>query len=179
VTFTRNIMEEILYFSDIQAEELNFEENPKKPTLGITVKRSSENLPSDVIDDIVLQVIYGNSRRHHGDENSPSRKFLRIDVDDRQFIGLWAPPNARCKAAALKLLFPSLSKSYKLPEFEHKPLHIAMAYDTFKTKDLMEIAKEYPGGVMRFGFFDTDEPAKAQLIAKTVEEFEARSIPPT
>ncbi|XP_045471841.1 uncharacterized protein LOC123678729 [Harmonia axyridis] len=177
VTLTRDIMEEILYFSDQKAEHLIFEENPKKPTLGVTLKRSSENLPGNVIDDVVLQVVYGNSRKHPGDEGSPSKKFLKVDPDDRTFIGLWAPPNTRCKAMAIKLLFPSLGKAYKLPEFEHVPLHVVMAYDAFKTNDLMELSKQHPGGVMRFGFFDSDQPAEAKLIAKTVEEFETRSVP--
>ncbi|XP_044752415.1 uncharacterized protein LOC123312194 [Coccinella septempunctata] len=179
VNLTRDIMEEMLYFSDQKAEHLNFEDNPKKPTMGVTLKRSSEHLPGNVIDDVVLQVIYGNSRKHPGDDDSPSRKFLKTDPDDRIFIGLWAPPNARCKAIALKLLFPSLAKAYKLPEFKHVPLHVAMAFEAFKTNDLMELSKEYPGGVMRYGFFDSDEPIKAQLIAKTVEEFESRSTPVT
>lgn len=172
-------MEELLYFSDQKAEHLNFEENPKKPTLGVTLKRSSDNLPGNVIDDVVLQVVYGNSRKHPGDDDSPSKKFMKTDPDDRLFIGLWAPPNTRCKAMAIKLLFPSLSKAYKLPEFKHVPMHVAMAFDAFKANDLVALSKEYPGGVMRYGFFDCDDPLKAQLTAKTMEEFEARRNPVT
>ncbi|KAK9872264.1 hypothetical protein WA026_017065 [Henosepilachna vigintioctopunctata] len=179
VTLTRDIMEEIMYFSDMRVEDFNFEENPKKPIMGLTLKRSSENLPRDVIDDIVLQVVYGNSRRHPGDENSPSQRFLRTDPDGRKFIGLWAPPNTRCKALALKLLFPSLSKAYKLPEVKHIPLHVAMAFDAFKTNDLMKLHKEYPSAIIRYGFFDSDQPTEARLIAKTMEDFDARLMPTT
>ncbi|KAH1014044.1 hypothetical protein HUJ04_002944 [Dendroctonus ponderosae] len=61
----------------------------------------------------------------------------------------------------LKLLFPALSNPFKLPEQEEIPLHVAVAFDAFKAKDVFEISDKYPGKVMSIGYFSSDVPGKA------------------
>ncbi|KAJ8942900.1 hypothetical protein NQ314_009875 [Rhamnusium bicolor] len=149
----------------------------------LLMKRSSDNLTGD-IDEIILQIVYGNSRKPPGDEKSPSQRLMVKSEEEEEneedtLIGIWAPPNSLAKAVALKLLFPNLSAPYKLPETEPTPLYVAVAYDAFKARDVMELSAQYPGQVMAYGFFSSDIPAEAQLVAKTVEKFEERTIPTT
>lgn len=51
-----------------------------KISLLLLLKRTTDNLPGD-IDEVVLQVVYGNSRQPPGDQKSPSQQ-LRIIEDE-------------------------------------------------------------------------------------------------
>lgn len=79
----------------------------------------------------------------------------------------------------MKNLFPNISGPFKLPEVELPAHYVAVGYDAFKTRDVMELSDKYPGQVMAYGFFTSDIPPAAQLIAKTVKEFEERTTPTT
>lgn len=169
--------------------------------MAILFKRSSDNLPGD-IDEVVLQMVYGNSRKPLGDERSPSRRLIEKlnpeETDDENILtgeilfskniwiicrfhilGIWAPPDQYSKALALKLLFQNLSAPFKIPNNEPPPLYVAVGYDAFKTRDVMELSAKYPGMILSYGFFTSDIPPDAQLLAKTIDEFEARKIPTT
>lgn len=71
-----------------------------------------------------------------------------------------------------------MSNPYKFPEVQPSPFYVAVGYDAFKTRDIMQLAEEYSGNVLNYGFFTSDIPPEAQLIVKTVDEFENRSSPP-
>nr|CAH7743740.1 unnamed protein product [Callosobruchus chinensis] len=95
------------------------------------------------------------------------------------FPGLWAPPNPHCKAYALKQLFPSLTEPHLLTHIPTVPLYIIVAYDAFKAHDIAELMDKYPGQVLSYGFFTTDVPSEAKLIAKSFTQFEERPTPVT
>lgn len=122
-------------------------------------------------------------REHPGDEKSPSQLLMKPPSDPEDFeatlIGVWAPPNSMAKGMALKILFPNLSTPFKLPETKLIPPHVAVAYDAFKSPEVMELNDKYPGQILAYGFFTSDIPAEAKLIAKTVDKFENKEISTT
>lgn len=162
---------------------------------------------------MVLQLVYGNSRKPPGDEKSPSRKLMVVlEADDKEkeeekgerdkeenekeeepneidnkmeekeedvLIGIWAPPNNLAKAMVLKYLFPNISGPFVGPEIELPPFYVAVAYDAFKARDVMELSEKYPGQVLSYGFFTSDIPAETQLIVKTIDKFEERKTQTT
>ncbi|CAG9768426.1 unnamed protein product [Ceutorhynchus assimilis] len=166
-------------------------------TFALVFKRSNENLTGN-IDDVVLQLVYGNSRKPPGDDRSPARKLLKVwnrsgrhkdwvdvvgnlseeelkEAKKDLMFGIWAPPNSLSKAMVLKLLFPNLSNPFKIPDLKEIPLHVAVAYDAFKAKDIFELGEKYPGKIMSYGYFSSDLPGEAKLLGKTTEKFETRN----
>lgn len=171
------VLEEILYFSDDSVEDFRRDEFFKKPSIALLLKRSSENLPN-TIDDVVDQLVYGNHRKPPGDENCAYQKLL-LKKENVEMPGIWIPPNALCKAMALKWFFPNISGPFRLPEEKLIPPHYIVGYDAFKYKEVMELSKQFSEAVMKYGFFTVDIPGEGQLITKTVEKFEKRLTPPT
>nr|CAI5848239.1 unnamed protein product [Callosobruchus analis] len=182
VKLTEDMLEELLYFSEEKFTQRTREDCLNgRISLALLIKRCSENLPGK-IDDLVLQVVYGNSRKPPGDERSPNQKMMTKEEDGDEeniLIGLWAPPNPHCKAYALKQLFPSLTEPHLLTHVPTVPLFIIVAYDAFKAHDIAELMDKYPGQVLSYGFFTSDVPQETKLIAKTFTEFEERQTPVT
>ncbi|KAJ8982019.1 hypothetical protein NQ317_007727 [Molorchus minor] len=177
VKINKDILDDLLALTDHKFTKKTIEDiTSNKPSLAILLMRRSENLTGN-IDDIVLQMVYGNSRKYPGDEKSPCRALMKRDEEneDNTVLGIWAPPNKLAKATALKLLFPNLSGPYRFPDFVPTPLYVAVGYDAFKARDILKLSDQYPGQVMAYGFFTSDVPQEGQLISKTVEEFEART----
>lgn len=107
-----------------------------------------------------------------------SKELLIFLIILSYFSGIWAPPNRNTKAYALKLFFPNLSNAYKFLETLPTPFHIAIGYDAFKAREVMQLNERYPGQILNYGIFNNDIPSDAKLIAKTVEDFEKKSSPP-
>ncbi|XP_076270018.1 uncharacterized protein LOC143202402 isoform X1 [Rhynchophorus ferrugineus] len=152
-----------------------------KLSFALLLKRCHDALKGQ-IDEIVLQMVYGNSRQPPGDEKSPSLRLRKVEAEDdpdKVLLGVWAPPNCLCKASVLKLLFPGVCDPKKIPEVKEVPLHVAVAYDAFKARDVFELSTKYPGKVMSFGYFSSDIPGDAKLLAKTTDKFESRVLPVT
>lgn len=72
-----------------------------------------------------------------------------------------------------------MTAPFKLPEEIPVPPHLIMGYDAYKARDVMKLINKYPGEVLAVGFFTSDKPGEGQLIAKNLNEFEARPTPPT
>ncbi|CAH1280632.1 unnamed protein product [Diabrotica balteata] len=183
VKITQEIITDIFFFCEEKLSTKSVEDMLNgKVSLAMLVKRSGENLPGE-IEDIVLQIVYGNSRAPPGDQNSPCQKLtIKKDNDedeDNIISGIWAPPDKMTKALVLKHLFPNLTAPYKFPDAEPTPFYVAAAYDSFKSREVMELSDLYPGQVMMYGFFSSDKPAEASLISKTVTDFEERTTPTT
>ncbi|VEN44863.1 unnamed protein product [Callosobruchus maculatus] len=182
VKLTEDMLEELLYFSEEKFTQRTRQDCLNgRISLALLIKRCSENLPGK-IDELILQVVYGNSRKPPGDERSPNQKMMTKDEDGDEeniLIGLWAPPNPHCKAYALKQLFPSLTEPHLLTHIPTVPLYIIAAYDAFKAHDIVELMEKYPGQVLSYGFFTSDVPPEAKLIAKSFTEFEERPTPVT
>lgn len=110
------------------------------------------------------------------DEEKAEQKRVQQEEDEAkikegEIMALWAPPNAKTKAYALKVFFPNLIAPLILPEPEPIPPHLALVFDAFKRREVLEVMQQYPNDVMRFGFFTSEDPHKAKLIAKTPASF--------
>lgn len=57
--------------------------------------------------------------------------------------------------------------------------YIALGYDAFKTRDILQQSVKYPDQMLNYGIFTCDISSDAQLISKTVEDFENRTCIPT
>lgn len=67
-----------------------------------------------------------------------------------------------------------MATSLLLPEPEVTPPHLAIAYDAFKRREVMEVMEQYEQDVMRYGFFTSEDAKNAKLIAKTSPNFEKK-----
>lgn len=89
-----------------------------------------------------------------------------------ELSGLWAPPNAYTKATAIKLLFPKQYDPIALPQRPPVPPHVAIIFEAFKRREVLDLINEYRSDIIRFGFFSDDNPVNTKLIAKTLPLFE-------
>lgn len=110
------------------------------------------------------------------EEQKAEHKRLKQEAEESrrkaaEIMALWAPPNARTKAYAIKILFPNMAAALILPEPEPTPPHLALIYDAFKRREVMDVMDQFPDDVMRFGFFTSEDPRTAQLVAKTPANF--------
>jgi len=73
------MLEELLFFCDLKEYPSKTIEDfgNNKLTLAILLKRTGDHLSGN-IDDIVLQMVYGNSRKPPGDEKSPAFKLKKV-----------------------------------------------------------------------------------------------------
>ncbi|XP_050307499.1 uncharacterized protein LOC126744182 [Anthonomus grandis grandis] len=196
------LLEELLFFSKVKFPSKTIEDfGSNRLSFALLFKRSNENLTGN-IDEVVLQMVYGNSRKPPGDDKSPAMKLRKLWIDggkpkdwldlkqnlseeelnaleNNVLLGIWAPPNSLNKATVLKLFFPSISTPFKMPDLKEQPLHLAVAYDAFKAKEVFELSTKYPGKIMSFGYFSSDMPGEAKLLGKTTEKYEARATPVT
>lgn len=77
------MIEELLFFSKLKFSEKSKEDLiTNKISLGLLMKRSTEYLTGD-IDEVVLQVVYGNMRQPPGDQNSPSVKLMTMQPEEK------------------------------------------------------------------------------------------------
>ncbi|XP_060518186.1 thioredoxin domain-containing protein 3-like isoform X2 [Cylas formicarius] len=188
VKITVEMLEELLYFANYKFPEKTTEDIvANKLSFALLFKRSSDGL-TGCIDDVVLQLVYGNSRRPPGDDNSPSQKLSKPgaeqnlpeeEAQDNVVLGIWAPGNCLARAMILKVLFPTISSPFLLPDVKEVPVHVAMAFDAFKAKDVMELSDKYPEHVLSYGYFSSDVVGEAKLIAKTTDKFESRTASAT
>lgn len=76
------MIEEMVFFSDFKFNNRSIQDClNNRIAMALLMKRSAENLPGD-IDEIILQVVYGNSRQPPGDERSASFKLMTKSDDD-------------------------------------------------------------------------------------------------
>lgn len=79
--------------------------------------------------------------------------------------GLWTPPDAYTRATAIKLFFPKFWEPVAVEEPEPTPPHVAIAFDTLRRKEILELGETYPNSIMRYGYFTTADPYNTELVA--------------
>ncbi|KAH1014049.1 hypothetical protein HUJ04_002944 [Dendroctonus ponderosae] len=78
VKLTEDILEELLYFGDIEFSSKTLDDlGGNRLTFALLFKRTNAHLAGN-IDDIVLQMVYGNSRKPPGDHKSPACKLRKV-----------------------------------------------------------------------------------------------------
>lgn len=137
------------------------------------------------MDQALVEFIYGPSKCPPGSPDSPAQKLMYTGEEEQEgqeegeegkeeieIMGIWCPPNSMTKAYALKSFFPNMVASLILPEPEPTPPHLVIAYDAYRRKEILEVMNQYQQDVMRYGFFTSENPKNAQLVAKTIPKFE-------
>ncbi|XP_065172329.1 thioredoxin domain-containing protein 3-like [Atheta coriaria] len=105
-------------------------------------------------------------------EDLVEEEVVEEEVDEADLWGLWAPANDLVKSTALKYCFPLITSALILPEPEPAPAHLAIAFEVFKKHDIYKVMDEYESEILAFGFFTSDQPDEAKLIAKTKKQYE-------
>lgn len=190
IKVAEEILEELQFFSDFKIPEDSINHLLSDICL-VQLIKPQEEVPN--IERTLLRVLYGESGMPPGDPESPAYKLIKTvtavyenegaegeeeveEEEEVELIGVWTPPNAFTKAMALKFFFPKHSDQYVPPPPEPEPPYIAICYDAFKRHDLLPLMEQYPKAVMRYGFFTSDIPEEATLIAKSNHAYEKRKI---
>ncbi|KAF5275639.1 hypothetical protein FQA39_LY06751 [Lamprigera yunnana] len=146
----------------------------KSPTPGSTTNvdtaASTDSLPKIDVKSLSSLIVHSKSLL----ENT-----MKLSVDEKkeekgetyEITGIWAPPNNLVRATAIKLLFPKIYDPVALQEPIPEPPHIAIAFDAAKRREIFNLVEQYEDYVMHYGFFTDDQAEKAQLIAKSLNQF--------
>ncbi|KAK5647084.1 hypothetical protein RI129_005548 [Pyrocoelia pectoralis] len=84
-TFTEQILEELLYFAEVDFNEVDRADLLSGPTIVYLTKPSSNEFEGDV-DDIVLKLIYGDMKEPPGSEGSPAQTmkgYIVVSKDEK------------------------------------------------------------------------------------------------
>lgn len=88
------------------------------------------------------------------------------------FSGIWVPPNANVRAAALKLFFPKIAKNFEIPEPDPTPPYLAVVFAYEKVPEVLNVMNQFSNEIMHYGFFTDENPEKAELIAQSIRKLE-------
>lgn len=189
IKISEEILEELQFFSKYKIPEDSVNNLLSDVCLVQLIK------PQDEVPDIegeLLRIVYGDSGMPPGDPDSPAYTLTKIltavydvggedegeeaveEEEEVELIGLWTPENAFTKAMALKFFFPKHSEQYIPVPPEATPPYVACCFDAFKRHDVLPLMEMFPKSVMRYGFFTSDNPDVAQLIAKSNNAYEKR-----
>lgn len=185
---TPELIQEMQYFApeeqQLTAETVQQITIPGEICSVVLLKQSRTAAELDrPMDEIILELVYGDMLEPPGAPDSPAQLLLggkelaaEGSVDQleslQQLPGIWAPPNDFVKATCLRLFFPRLTHSMLVPEPEPTPEHLAVVFDCLRRNDIRALMQKYPEHVMRYGFFSSETPEEAQLVAKSFKKYE-------
>lgn len=104
-------------------------------------------------------------RSHERPSLTPQKEESEVSVRTVEIAGLWTPPDAYTRATAIKLFFPKFWEAVAVEEPEPTPPHVAIAFDTLRRKEILELGDTYPNAIMRYGYFTTANPYNTELVA--------------
>ncbi|KAJ8982018.1 hypothetical protein NQ317_007726 [Molorchus minor] len=147
-----------------------------KQGVALMIKAKSGHEIESILDE-VLKLVYGEMMAPPGSEESPAKLLCKVEDDEesgetKYLTGIWAPRNYCMMATCLKQFFPKSAIQYAIPEPEPIPPHYAVVFDITKFHDALAVINKYPHDIMNHGFFTTDKPEEAELIAKTYHKLE-------
>lgn len=188
IKLSEDMLEELEFFSPYKIPEDSIN-NLLSDVCLVQLIKPQEDVPD--IENQLLRIVYGESQEPPGDPDSPASNLTKIltavyeadeggeeeqveEEEEVELIGLWTPANPCTKAMALKYFFPKHADQYVPPPPEPIPPYVACCYDAFKRHDIMPLLEQFPKAVMRYGFFTSDVPEEAQLIAKSNIAYEKR-----
>lgn len=172
------MLEELLFFSETDETiftETEIEELITEQSIALLLKPSVRGEVFENMDEVVLKMLYGPSMIPPGNDGSPAwiLYYMEKDVDVKyETTALWAPPNSFVRAASLKLFYPKLTLNYIIPEPKPEPPYYVMVFNDHQKQQVFNIIEKYPNEIKRYGFFSSENPEEAQLIAKTLKKLE-------
>lgn len=167
----------MLYFSETEEtftpEEI--EELTTEQSIVLLLKPAVRGEVFENVDEIVLAAIYGDAMIPPGDKGSPALTYYEMEKEEGvkyECTGLWAPPNPFVRAATLKLFYSKMVANYIIPEPEPEPPYYVMVFREHDKHNIFDIIDQYPNEVKRYGFFTSEKPEDAELVAKTLKRLE-------
>lgn len=91
---------------------------------------------------------------------------------------MWTPRNPDSNAILIYLFFRSFTEQFLPPDPTPEPPHVAISFDVFKAKDVFEVCSKYQDAILAYGYFTTDEPNSAQLIANSTRKYQSTQKSP-
>ncbi|XP_055907207.1 uncharacterized protein LOC129942355 [Eupeodes corollae] len=87
---------------------------------------------------------------------------------------IWVPTDVRTHATLIYVFFRAQAATFLPPDPVPDPPHVIMAFDAYKKKDIFEIVQKNKNDVLLYGFFTSDNPDKATLIANSLAKYDAK-----
>ncbi|KAF7273098.1 hypothetical protein GWI33_014161 [Rhynchophorus ferrugineus] len=180
LTLKEETLQELCYFANYDEE---FPESCREELLNdesclLLLKLSQHAIDQEEeIDDTIFAMIYGKMKRPPGDHECVAQLLVTVEeaTDDqprKERVGVWVPMKPQLRATALKLFFPKVTKEFLIPEPEPEPDHVAIIFPINKKDEILPVVHQYQQEVMKRGFFTSENPDDAQLVAKTLKELE-------
>ncbi|RZC38575.1 uncharacterized protein BDFB_005350 [Asbolus verrucosus] len=184
IDITMEQLQELFFFGINPFPEESVEELLNEQSLVLLVKPIPSRDVTEPTDDLILEVVYGPSKRPPGGHDSPAQLLSHVPQTDEEgeplepleMVGLWVPENELEKATALRLFFPKITEHHLIPEPEPTPPHYAVVFDALRRQDVLNLMEKYPNEIIRFGFFTSEVPENAKLIAKNLKKYERHQI---
>ncbi|XP_044267395.1 tropomyosin-1, isoforms 33/34-like isoform X2 [Tribolium madens] len=181
VDITQQILDELFYFGEMPFPEEAVEELLNNTCVILQVKPIPARDVEDPTDDLILEILYGHSKKPPGSPDSPARVLAKLpepseeEVHEKtvhESVGVWAPDNELIKATALRLFFHRLTEHYLIPEPEPTPPHYAVVFEAIRRHEIASFMEKYSDQVIRYGFFTSEKPEEAKLVAKSIYKYE-------
>ncbi|XP_077299977.1 thioredoxin domain-containing protein 3 homolog [Arctopsyche grandis] len=153
----------------------------EKPCQTVLLKLPAEK-GSDILDK-VKSVIYEQTTKSEktqtGDDNDENEtektvaeKLTTTNEEGACIPGVYTPVDAISKAAAINALFPKTVAQFIEPEPPPLPPYLAVAFDAFKRKEVLEMCALHESEVLKLGFYTSSDPAATTNIGITPDEYE-------
>lgn len=65
-----------------------------------------------------------------------------------------------------------LTETFLPPDPVPELPHVSLCFDAYKRNDLMEAFAQLPGTILAYGYFTTEEPTTAKLLANSTFKYE-------
>lgn len=108
-----------------------------------------------------------------------------------EMLPIWTPANKTAQAALIYLYFRNVRVSFRCaktfpinwhtfqltdhflpPDPQPDPPHVAIVFDAFKRHELMSQIEAAPDDILAYGFFTTEQPEAASLLATSTFKYE-------
>ncbi|XP_063914657.1 uncharacterized protein LOC135131062 [Zophobas morio] len=110
------------------------------------------------------------AKRQHS--STAANKHQETIAHPPEGVGVWIPENHLIKATALRLFFHRMAEHHLIPEPEPTPPHYAVAFEAGRRTEIAELMEKYKEFVLRYGYFTSETPEEAQLVAKSTKKYE-------
>lgn len=180
---TEELLDELFFFGDNPFDDEAMEELLNNTSVFLLIKPIPARDVTEPTDDLINEIVYGPSKKAPGSPDSVARHLAKVHpqteeephekLPDR--IAIWAPENELIKATGLRLFFTKYTEHYLIPEPEPIPPHYAVVFDAIRRSEIADVIEKYPEQVLRYGFFTSEVPEEAQLVAKSIKKYERSS----
>uniref|UniRef100_T1GUM7 DUF4746 domain-containing protein n=1 Tax=Megaselia scalaris TaxID=36166 RepID=T1GUM7_MEGSC len=84
---------------------------------------------------------------------------------------IWVPHDRRTHAALIYVLFRQQTINFLAPDPPPEPEHLILAFDAHKTRQVAPIMNKNPEDILHYGYFTSDDPEDAKLIANSIPNY--------